>query len=131
MKVYFINLIYGYLRRNLWTNWKLRVRKIPESHIKWTNIIMETYFGRCPSGLSFGPTFFLIYINDLPNGLKTNAKFFADGTSLFTIFKDKNESKYWRTDQIKFVEDSLWKIWIWSLKVHSWILCPKWKCQCS
>ena len=31
---------------------KLPVRKIPESHFKWTNIIMETYFGKCPSVLS-------------------------------------------------------------------------------
>ena len=37
---------------------ELPVRKIPKSHFKWTNIIMETYFGRCPSGLSFRPTSF-------------------------------------------------------------------------
>ena len=35
---------------------------------------------------------FLIYINDLPNELKSNAKLFADDTSLFTVVKDKNES---------------------------------------
>ena len=29
---------------------------------------------------------------DLPNGLKSNAKLFADDTSLFTIVKDKIES---------------------------------------
>ena len=39
-----------------------------------------------------GPLLFLIYINDLPNGLKANAKLFADDTSLFTIVKDKQES---------------------------------------
>ena len=38
-----------------------------------------------------GPLLFLIYINDLPNGLKTSAKLFADNASLFTIVKDKNE----------------------------------------
>ena len=38
------------------------------------------------------PLLFLAYINDLPNGLKSNAKLFADDTSLFTIVKDKNES---------------------------------------
>ena len=52
---------------------------------------MKTCFVRCPSGLNFGPTFFLIYVNDLPNGLKTNAKLFVDDNSLFTIAKDKNE----------------------------------------
>ena len=39
-----------------------------------------------------GPLLFLIYINDLPNELKSNVKFFAGDTSLFTIVKDKNES---------------------------------------
>ena len=37
-----------------------------------------TYFSSCLSGLSFGLKFFPIYINDLPNGLKTNAKLLAD-----------------------------------------------------
>ena len=39
-----------------------------------------------------GPHLFLIYINDLPNKLKSNAKYFADDTPLFTIVKDENES---------------------------------------
>ena len=45
-----------------------------------------------PQGSILGPLLFLVYINDLPNRLKSNAKLFADETSLFTIFKDKNES---------------------------------------
>ena len=38
------------------------------------------------------PLLFLVYINDLPNELKSNAKLFPDDTSLFTIVKYKNES---------------------------------------
>ena len=43
-----------------------------------------------PQGSLLGPLLFLISINYLPNELKSNAKQFADDTSLFTIIKDKS-----------------------------------------
>ena len=35
-----------------------------------------------------GPLLFLIYIKDLPNGLQSNPKLFADDTSSFATAKD-------------------------------------------
>ena len=45
-----------------------------------------------PKGSVLGPLLFLIYINDLPDGLTSMCKIFADDTSLFSKVLDVNES---------------------------------------
>ena len=46
-----------------------------------------------PQGSVLGPLF-LIYINDLENGIISNVKYFADATSLFSIVTNPTLSKF-------------------------------------
>ena len=43
-----------------------------------------------PQGSMLGPLLFLIYINDLADGLSSNAKLFADDISLFSVVHNAN-----------------------------------------
>ena len=72
----FLNLLENYL-----TNRHQRVL-LNGQNSSWTPVLAGV-----PQGSILDPLLFLIYINDLPNGLKANAKLFADDTSLFAIVK--------------------------------------------
>ena len=55
-----------------------------------------------PRGSILGPLLFLIYINDLADGLSSNAKLFADGTSLFSdVHNAKTTAKELNNDLVK------------------------------
>ena len=53
---------------------------------------MEKNKSGVPQGSVLGPLLFLIYINDLPDGINSLCKIFADDTSLFSKVYDIHNS---------------------------------------
>ena len=53
---------------------------------------MDSVFAGVPQVLVLGPLFFLIYINDLAEGISSTTKLFADDTSLFSVVDSIDES---------------------------------------
>ena len=60
-----------------------------------------------PQGSILGPLLFLVYINNLPEGLTSSAKLFADDMSLFSVGHDSAASS-------AFLNDDLLKISRWA-----------------
>ena len=58
-----------------------------------------------PQEFILGPLLFLVYINDLPDG-SSNAKLFADNTSLFSVVYDTNTSTIELNSDLKLVIES-------------------------
>ena len=57
-----------------------------------------------PQGSVLGPILFLVYINDLILGLKTDARAFADDTSLFVIVDDVITAHTLLSEDLKFIQ---------------------------
>ena len=62
-----------------------------------------------PQGSILGPFLFLIYINDLPEGLQSSVKLFADDTSLFSTAYDPNMSADELDEDLKKISDCAYK----------------------
>ena len=56
------------------------------------NLLWANVHAGVPQGSILGPLLFLIYTNDLSDNLASNAKSFADDTSLFLVVHDVNNS---------------------------------------
>ena len=56
-------------------------------HSSWSDVLAGV-----PQGSILGPLLFLIYINDLSDGLNCNPKLFADDTSLFSTVYNINDA---------------------------------------
>ena len=56
-------------------------------------------------GSILGPLLFLVYINDLPGELKSNARLFVDDSSLFVIVKNRNESADILSDDLQLISE--------------------------
>ena len=69
-------------------------------HSSWSDALADG-----PQGSLLGPVLFLIYINDLSDGLQCNPKLFADDTSLFATVHNINKAKnYLNNDLTKITK---------------------------
>ena len=59
-----------------------------ESHLSKISVQSS----RGPQGSILGPLFFLIFMNDLSDGLTSKPKLFADYTSLFSVVQNVNSA---------------------------------------
>ena len=107
LEVYFwiyLKLLVRFGTRHFYSN--LNLLKSVESSNRFQSVLLngqESSWLPIKAGVPqrsiLSPLLFLIYINDLPDGLNSIAKLFTDDTSLFSVVQDPNESaKYLNLD---------------------------------
>ena len=80
-------------------SWKQKV-VLHGQNLSWSDVLAGV-----PQGSILGPLLFLIYINDLSDGLQCNPKLFADDTSLFATVHNINKAKnYLNNDLTKITK---------------------------
>ena len=77
---------------------------------KWTNILAGV-----PQGSALGLLVFLIYINDLPDGLKSICKVFADDTSRYSKISDIDTGNIDINNNL--IKINMWA-YQWKMSVH-------------
>ena len=69
-----------------------------------------------PQGSVLGPIFFLVYINDIVDGLQNDIQLFADDTSIYSVVKDKDEAAANLNQDLERV--NLWA-WQWKMQFNN------------
>ena len=87
-------------------------RQISKSSSKWSVFKLATYTWGNSSRIHFRTFFFLIFIHDFSDGLKSNIKLFADNTSLFSVVESEEESASDLTNDLDIISKQAynWKV---------------------
>jgi ribonucleases P/MRP protein subunit RPP40 len=73
--------------------------KVNESYSEWLEVISGV-----PQGSVLGPLLFLLFVNDLPDWIKSSIKMFADDTKMWRVIKNEEDKETLQSDLNKLME---------------------------